>query len=252
MRLGVAACIAPSCVVLCACRTPIDNLDGAFYAWDGRQVHCSVEIDDRAGFSLEQIEAGMDRARDTGEVLELLVHTPGVSMSLERFGHVLAAAAARGLPFVTATEMLRGAPRAGVALMFDDWHTAEWVDSMPLLDAYGAKVTLYVGRVPGMPATAHLQLRQLADAGHDVEAHSILHLRGPVYVEEHGMAAYLHDEVLPSIDLLRAEGYEIVSYAYPFGAHTTEIDRAILDTGSVQFVRTLAKNNELRANPCRD
>jgi hypothetical protein len=244
MRVVVAACIA-----LCACRASIDELGGAYYAWDGREVHCSVEIDDRAGFSLAQIEAGMDRARDTGAVLELLVHIPGVSVTLERFEQILAAAQARGLPFLTATELLRGEPRAGVALMYDDWHTAEWVDSMPLLDKYGAKVTLYVGRYPGMPVTAHAQLAQLAAAGHDVEAHSIMHMRGPSFVEQHGMRAYLDEEVLPSIELLRGDGYEVVSYAYPFGAHTSEIDRAILDSG-VSFVRTLAKRNELRANPC--
>jgi hypothetical protein len=248
MRLSVAACIA----LVCACRTPIDGLDGAFYAWDGRQVHCSVEIDDRAGFSIDQILAGMDRAHDTGEVLELLVHTPGVSMTLERFEQVLAGVQSRGLAWLTATDLVRGTPTAGVALMYDDWHTLEWVESMELLEKYDARVTLYVARYPGLHDSGREQLAQLAAAGHDIEAHGIMHMRGPGFVEEFGLRTYLDDEVLPSIDLLRGDGYEVVSYAYPFGAHTSEIDRAILDSGSVQFVRSLAKSNELRANPCRD
>jgi hypothetical protein len=233
-----------------ACRVPFDELTGAYYAWDDRSVHCAVEIDDHAGFSLDAIFAGMDRVQHTGEVIELLVHTPGVTVSWERLEAVLAGARDRGLPFLTATEMLRGAPRAGVSLQYDDWHTKEWVESMDLLARYGAHVTLYVGRYPGMPVTAHLQLRQLADAGHDVEAHSIMHQRGPGYVEQHGLQAYLDEEVLPSIELLRGDGYEVVSYAYPFGVRTEETDHAIIDSGSVELVRALAKPNELRANPC--
>jgi peptidoglycan/xylan/chitin deacetylase (PgdA/CDA1 family) len=109
-------------------------------------------------------------------------------------------------------------------------------ESLPGDDSVGAR-----------PAT---RARGRAAAGHDVEAHSVLHERGPTYVERHGLAAYLDEEVLPSIELLRADGYEVLSYAYPFGVRTDETDRAILDTGSVQMVRSLAKPNQLRANPC--
>jgi peptidoglycan/xylan/chitin deacetylase (PgdA/CDA1 family) len=239
-------------VIACAtaCRTPIGELDGAFYAWDQRSVHCAVEIDDAAGQQLDAIYAGMERARDTGEVLELLVHKPGATMAWDRLEAVLAGARDRGLPFLTATELLRGPAMAGVALMYDDWHTAAWVESMPLLDRYGAHVTLYVGRLPGISPQSLVELDVLDAAGHDIEAHSISHLRGPTVVEEYGLDAYLDDEVVPSIELLRAAGYEVVSYAYPFGVRTAETDRAILDAGNVQMVRAVAKPNELRANPC--
>jgi hypothetical protein len=32
----------------------------------------------------------------------------------------------------------------------------------------------------------------------------------------------------PSIDLLRADGYEVTTFAYPYGARTGETDKAIL------------------------
>jgi len=242
--------VAALLVLACACRTPLDELDGAFYAWDQREVHCAVEIDDRAGIPLDQILAGMDRAKERGEVVELLVHTPGVTVTMANLEAVLAGARDRELPFLTITEVLRGPPRAGVALMYDDWQTHNWVASMDLLAQYGAHVTLYVGRYPNFKPDAYAELAELAAAGHDVEAHSITHPRGPTYVEEHGLRAYVEQEVLASIDVLRADGYEVLSYAYPFGFSTSEIDRAILDTGSVQIVRSLAKTHELRANPC--
>jgi hypothetical protein len=247
MRLALVGVLA-----LGACKTPIDELDGAYYAWDGRKVHCAVEIDDTAGWDMDAITAGLDRVRDTGEVIELLFHTPGVTVSMARIEEVLAATRDRGLPFLTVEDMLRGSPRAGVAIMYDDWHTKEWVETMPLLDEYGAHVTLYVGRYPTMSTTAHLQLADLAAAGHDVEAHSVKHLRGPTFVEEYGLRAYLDDEVKPSVELLRADGYEVLSYAYPFGVRTDETDHAIVDDGVVEMVRALAKPRQLRANPCPD
>lgn len=232
-----------------ACRVPVDELDGAFYAWDHRRVHCAIDIDGES-IPLEQIRLGMDRAAETGEALELLVHTPGVTVTYERLEAVLAAARDRGLPFLTMTDLLRGPAMAAVSLQYDDWHTQEWVESMPLLAQYGARVTMFVGRYPTMSDTAHAQLGELAAAGHDIEAHSVSHRRGATLVEQVGVRAYLDDEVLPSIDLLRGAGFEVLSYAYPFGVRTEEMDDAILGTGSVEVVRSLAKNGQWSANPC--
>jgi peptidoglycan/xylan/chitin deacetylase (PgdA/CDA1 family) len=233
-----------------ACRTPLDELDGAFYAWDGRRVHCTIEIDDRAGFSLDDISAGLDRVQQTGEVLELLVHVPGESIMWPNLEAVLAAVKQRDLPFLTTTDMLRGEPRGGVALMYDDWYSAPWTESVPLLDEYGARVTVFVARYAGFEPARKAELQAMADKGHDIEAHSTYHRRGPSFVDEYGVRAYLDEEVLPSIDQLRADGYEVLSYAYPFGARTSETDEAILDTRQVEMVRSLSRANELRANPC--
>lgn len=233
-----------------ACHTPLEELDGAYYAWDDRAVHCSVEIDDRAGVSIEQILAGMDRAKQTGEVLELLVHIPGETMTLDRLEAVLAGARERSLPFLTVTEILRGPAMAGVAIMYDDWRTLEWVDSMDTLAEYDAHVTLYIAHYAVMQPEAKQRVALLAAAGHDIEAHGVKHLRGPTYVEQHGVRAYVEEEALPSIDVLRADGYEVLSYAYPFGMRTSEMDDAILDTGSVEMLRSLARTYQWRADSC--
>ena len=101
-----------------------------------------------------------------------------------------------------------------------------------------------------MSETSHEQLVELAAAGHDIEAHSVRHQRGATLVEQIGVRAYLDDEVLPSINLLRDAGFEVLSYAYPFGVRTEEMDDAILGTGSVEVVRSLAKTSEYNFSPC--
>jgi len=234
---------------LCACRAPLSELDGAFYSWDRRDVHCAVEIDDTAGWQWTDIADGLDRARDRGEVLEVLVHRPGESMSWDGFEQLLAGVRERELPFVTASEMTVGTG-AGVALMYDDWYLDIWLAAQPLLDKYQARATIYVAHYKWFEPAEKAKVRQLAEAGNDIEAHGTFHLRGPGYVEDHGVGSYLDEEVVPSIDLLAADGYDVVSFAYPFGMRTDEMDRAILDTGKVASVRALTKPQELRANPC--
>ena len=53
------------------------------------------------------------------------------------------------------------------------------------------------------------------------------HFRGPVYVEQRGLDSYMSDEIQPSIDHLRDDGFTISTFAYPYGSRTDETDRAI-------------------------
>ena len=131
-----------------------------------------------------------------------------------------------------------GTAGPGLALSFDDTSVAAWVATRPLFDQYGAKVTFFVSRFAAMNEADRAGLHTLAGDGHDIEAHSVLHLRAPEYVETSGVRAYLDDEAQPSIDLLTADGFPVVAYAYPFGARTAQLDRALL--ARVAVVRSVA------------
>ena len=74
--------------------------------------------------------------------------------------------------------------------------------------------------------------------GHELQAHGVNHLREPPYVEANGLQALLDNEVLPSIEAMRADGYPVEAFAYPFGARTSEIDDAVLE--HVSIVRSLS------------
>jgi peptidoglycan/xylan/chitin deacetylase (PgdA/CDA1 family) len=237
--------------MLASCgRAPLVDEPGAFYSWDERPIHCAAEIDDSDGIQMSSIVDALDHAAASGSVLELLVHRPGVSMSRAKFAELLQAITDRRLPFLTVKDMLVGPPRAGVALMFDDAYPDVWLAIEDLLQEHDAHVTLYITWYARIDQAARDQLRQLADDGHDIEAHSVNHLRGPNYVEAHGLDAYIADEVVPSFELLRADGYDPVSYAYPFGMRTDEIDRAILATGYAKTVRALVQPSPARASAC--
>lgn len=233
---------------LAACQVSVADVDGAFSAGP-TQVHCGVDLDTSARNSIASVDTGLDRAADRGEVLDLYAHDPGGTVPLDKIEHVLADAQARGLPLVTYEDLAAGAPAgAALALSFDDSSVDAWSAMQPLLDRYGAHVTFFVTRYASLKASQKAELHQLAAAGNAIEAHTVHHLRGPDYVRDHGLAAYLADEVLPSIELLRADGYPVHAFAYPFGSRTSETDRAILD--HVTLLRSVAFATLGEPSPC--
>lgn len=205
-----------------------------FYDGDGRRVHCAVNIDDAAENSVDSLLGALDRAAARGQIVELYGHRPGGTVSLARLEAVLAGAHDRGLPFYTYAQLARGeASGAGVALSLDDTSIAEWHALLPTFAQYDATLTFFVSRYASTSDEQRAMLRELAAAGHDLEAHTVNHVRGPDYVEAHGLTAYMDDEVLPSIEVMQADGYTISAFAYPYGARTDETDRTILEHVSI-------------------
>jgi hypothetical protein len=224
-----------TCVLaLAACHHELADVDGIFDDGSGQKVHCAVDLDDDADNSTASIDGALDRAADRKETVELYAHHPGVTVSTGTIEHVLEGAVARGLTFVQYRDFAAGtASGPGLALSFDDTSIDAWIATQPLFAQYDAKVTFFVSRFKFITDAQRAELHALADAGHDIEAHSVLHLRAPEYVEDNGIAAYLDDEAQPSIDVLEAEGFDVVAFAYPFGSRTDELDRALLDRVTV-------------------
>ena len=231
------------------CRADLGDLDGVFYNGDGRVVHCAVDLDRSTGNSWASIDTALDRAAERNEVVELYAHRPGLTVPLVTIEHVLAGARDRNLAFVTYADFAGGGGTGpGLALSFDDSGVSYWIEARPLFQRYAARVTFFVSRYAKMSDDEHGLIRELASDGHDIEAHSVLHLRAPSYVEDHGLRAYLDDEALPSIEVLHDDGYPVAAYAYPFGARTDELDHAL--GKHVAILRSVAFAVGGASDPC--
>jgi peptidoglycan/xylan/chitin deacetylase (PgdA/CDA1 family) len=214
-------------------------------------VYCAAAIDAVGGNDLPSISAGMARARGRGETIHLYTHTPGVTVPWAKLEAVLALAQADHLAYVTYAELAAGAtPGPSIALSFDDSAIDSWTAARPLFATYGARATFFVTRYPQFTVAGKAALRTLADDGHDIEAHTLTHQRAPDMVADRGLAAWLDDEAVPSLEVLRADGYDPVAFAYPFGDRTDETDRAIL--GHAQVVRSVAfsVDGPIVTDPC--
>ena len=238
---SVVALMVASLLMGCGPRR-VSGMDEVYFAWDGRRVLCGVSIDDglMRGMvpEIDNLRDGMERARDRGEVLVLYAHEPGGGLSIERLESVLALVVEVGLPFLTFDELKGSSRGAGVALTFDDAHIDEWHGQRALFAAYGARVTFFVTLFHRLSRRRIDMLRVLYADGHAIESHGVNHLHGPDYVEEHGLNAYVEQEVLPSLEAMQREGFTPTTFAYPFGARTSELDRAILE--HVALVRSIS------------
>ena len=223
-----------------ACHLDLGQVDSAFYNWDDRKVHCAVDIDSSADNSLSSIESGLDRARDTGEVLELYAHDPGSTVSWSTIQAVLAGAQSRGLAFVTFADFVAGArpPGGALAMSFDDAHIDDWYDGRATFQQYDARLTFWIAYYETFTDDQRSELQQLAADGHAIEAHTVRHQRAPEYVEQYGVDGWMTNEVDPSIDELRDDGYTVDAFAYPYGSRTDETDASVLRR--VKVVRSVA------------
>jgi peptidoglycan/xylan/chitin deacetylase (PgdA/CDA1 family) len=236
--------------LLVACQHDAADTPGALYDWDGRKIHCAINVDSSAQNDVASIETGLARARDTGAVLELYAHDPGRTISWDKLEAVLAAIRDSGLPYYTYADFAHGvSPGAGVALSFDDAYVDHWMDGIDLYAQYGARLTFFVAYFDQLTADQRASLHELARLGHTIEAHSVKHLRAPLYVEDHGLSAYMTAEALPSITSLQEEGFDVTTYAYPYGARTSEIDHALLD--NITLLRSVAFTwSSIAVDPC--
>ena len=225
-------------IALAAC-TQHDARDLEF-RWNTRVV-CSRSIDDLlVHVPWDHIDRAMSAASMTRSVLAFHGHVPGLTVSRGAIEHLLDLASAHELPSLTFRDLAQDrVPRPGIALAFDDNSTTEWEGIADLLAARGVHATFFVTEWDGMSDAQHAALHRLAGRGHDIEPHGRTHAHAPDYVRDHGIDAYLRDELWPALDALRLDGFSRSrAFAYPYGEHTDELDRNVLD--HVQLVRVTA------------
>ena len=197
-------------------------------------MQCSKGIDRDHEWKHPVLAGSLERARDRGLVLHTFGHAP--TITLDEYLPDFDWAAANGVPMVTFRELAAGYQGPGWAFTIDDDEVDTWYSWRELLRAHKVKVTFFVTRFDHLTAHQKQELHELAADGHDIEAHGVVHANAVDYVTAHGVDRYLEDEVRPSKAALTTDGYAPVAFAYPYGAHTAEIDRALL--GDFALLRT--------------
>jgi peptidoglycan/xylan/chitin deacetylase (PgdA/CDA1 family) len=199
------------------------------YSWDDRRILCSDAIDDYQGdapWALVDDELGY--AQSDSRVALFHAHRPGVTISIDGIERILSHADAEHLDYITYRELVPGPGRSGLALAFDDNSIEEWLGIRDLLASHHARVTFFITRYAILTDDERAGIDLLASDGHDIQPHTVTHPHGLAYVHDYGLQAYVDDEAVPSMDVLRAAGYEPTAFAYPFGEHTDAMDQALI------------------------
>ena len=229
LALGVALGLA-----LAACG---DNAatDIPYYAWTGPGTVGAMELD-----HLAADDPGMLAQVDCSGawVAMFYTHVPGQDVDAATLEALLARAQRDGLAVLTYAELLAGPPRPGISLSFDDTEVDQWFTLRDLFARYGAHASFFVTRYAQFSADQRAKLHQLYADGNSIEAHGVNHAYAVAYVADHGLDDFIANEVVPSIDILRADGFTPVAYAHPGGSHDRAIDAAILE--HIALVRSIS------------
>jgi len=211
--------------------------DEPFFAWDGQATVGAMALDhllpDDPGM-FDQVDAVVG----SPWVAMFYAHIPGEMSRLDTLEALIARATDDGLPMLTYRELAEGPPRGGVSLSFDDTEVDQWMLLRPMLQKYDAHVTFFVTRYFEFTDAQKAELHQLYAEGNSIEAHGVNHVDEKKYVAQYGLEQLIAEEIVPSIEILRADGFDPHAFAHPGGAHTREIDEAILE--HIDLVRSIS------------
>lgn len=98
--------------------------------------------------------------------------------------------------------------KKGILLAFDDASTGSWEAALDLFDKYDVKVTFFVST----PEVLDFFDKAL-ERGHEIGFHTRLHTN---LVQNPDL---LYSEAIEPLELFREAGYDITSFAYPYGAY---------------------------------
>jgi peptidoglycan-N-acetylglucosamine deacetylase len=99
----------------------------------------------------------------------------------------------------------------------------------PTFDRYGAKVTFFVSAYHTLNDEERGQLRALADDGHDIQYHSTNHENAADVAASEGVGVWIERDIVPDLAAMRADGYPVTVFAYPFGSRSAATDAAVLE-----------------------
>ena len=133
--------------------------------------------------------------------------------------------------------------RPGVVLTFDDRSIDNWFRYMPLLDSFGARATFYISSYHMLTSDQKNKLKQIQNRGHEIGYHTTFHSNLCEYLKLHGIEDLMSMEICQDLKKMSRDGYNPVSFAYPYGAHNFYLDNQLLST--FKSVRALNGTNDL-------
>jgi peptidoglycan/xylan/chitin deacetylase (PgdA/CDA1 family) len=114
-----------------------------------------------------------------------------------------------------------------LVISWDDNYVDDWYKIKDTLNYYGVKCTFFVCRFNALSKRQIEKLKVLQQEGHEIGVHSRDHVDAENYSNRYGIDKYIQDEIIPEIDSMKNCGIHPVSFAYPFGHGTGNLNKAL-------------------------
>ena len=119
--------------------------------------------------------------------------------------------------------------QSGIAISFDDHFIYEWSKADSLLQMYNWKATFFISNFGNLSLEDIEKLKNLQSNGHEIGGHGYLHLNAPQYISKNTLDDYFNKEIEPMINSMKANGFEIESFAYPYSWSNSLSDALLLN-----------------------
>ncbi|NLE64090.1 MAG: polysaccharide deacetylase family protein [Bacteroidales bacterium] len=116
--------------------------------------------------------------------------------------------------------------KGGIIFSFDDNYINEWFEFKKVFNKYQIKATFFIAHSYLLDSGDIQKLKILEKEGHEIGCHGYRHLNCMDYVDS--IDKYVENEIIPAVYLLEKYGFQLHSFAYPFGPSTDLIDSALL------------------------
>ncbi|MCF8254386.1 MAG: polysaccharide deacetylase family protein [Bacteroidia bacterium] len=103
-----------------------------------------------------------------------------------------------------------------------------WQHLQTFLKENDVKLTFYIENYNTITDSTKEMMKSFMKDGHEIAHHSLTHAHADEYAEKYGVDAYLQDEILNVTEAMKKDGFNPVTFAYPHGDCTSEVDQALL------------------------
>jgi len=116
--------------------------------------------------------------------------------------------------------------KEGIVFCFDDSSIDEWYFHRDLFNRYGIRATFFITRPHQLDSNQIYKLKILESDGHEIACHAFSHKNANDYQIPED---YIDQQIKPALQKLQGIGFNVNSFAYPFGSSTPVLDSILLD-----------------------
>lgn len=109
--------------------------------------------------------------------------------------------------------------QSGILLAFDDYAVSNWEEYLELFDEYDVKVTFFINASEPTDFCYHARER-----GHEIAFHTVGHVDLVGASED-----VVYEQAIAPIEVFREKGFELSTFAYPYGRYSDELNEKLLE-----------------------
>lgn len=109
--------------------------------------------------------------------------------------------------------------QCGILLAFDDYNAENWEKYFDLFEEHGVHVTFFINA--SEPTEFCYKARE---RGHEIAFHTKNHAKMTELTEEE-----VYEQAIAPIEVFREKGFELTTFAYPYGLYNNELNETLLE-----------------------